>query len=31
MADCLRAEGVKVEDDRVMDFDALFWDPTTEL
>lgn len=31
MAERLREEGVEVEDDRVVDFDALFWDPTTEL
>lgn len=31
MADRLGAEGSKVEHDRVVDFDAIFWDPTTEL
>lgn len=27
----LRMEGVKVKDDKVMDFDTLFWDPATEM
>jgi len=31
MADRLRAEGVKVDGDQVVDFDAHFWDPSTEL
>ena len=31
MAERLTAEGVEVRDDRVVDFDARFWDPSTEL
>ncbi len=31
MQHLLEAEGVKVENDRVVDFDTLFWDPLTEL
>lgn len=31
MAERLVAEGVQVRDDQVMDFDAHFWDPSTEL
>lgn len=31
MAERLEAEGVRVDGDRVVDFDAHFWDPTTEL
>lgn len=31
MADRLRAEGVEVVEDRIVDFDARFWDPSTEL
>jgi hypothetical protein len=31
MAERLIAEGVEVRDDRVVDFDARFWDPSTEL
>lgn len=27
----LRKEGVKVKDDKVVDFDKLFWDPSAEL
>lgn len=27
----LEAEGIKVENDRVTDFDRLFWDPAVEL
>lgn len=27
----LRKEGVKVKDDKVVDFDKLFWDPAKEL
>jgi methylated-DNA-protein-cysteine methyltransferase-like protein len=27
----LRAEGIKVKKDRVLDFDKLFWDPLKEL
>jgi len=27
----LEAEGVRVENEQVMDFDKLFWDPTKEL
>ncbi|RMG72843.1 MAG: MGMT family protein [Bacteroidetes bacterium] len=31
MAAQLEAEGVRVIDDRVVDFDALFWDPAVGL
>lgn len=31
MAERLRAEGVPVEQDRVVDFAERFWDPSTEL
>lgn len=31
MAERLVAEGVQVQDDQVVDFDAHFWDPSTEL
>ena len=31
MAERLRAEGVEVHNDQVVDFDARFWDPSTEL
>lgn len=31
MAERLMAEGVQVRDDQVVDFDAHFWDPSTEL
>src|ERR1044072_7860270 len=31
MAKLLRAEGVKVKDDMVQDFEALLWDPAIEL
>jgi methylated-DNA-protein-cysteine methyltransferase related protein len=31
MQQLLENEGIKVEDDRVVDFDKLFWDPMTEL
>ena len=31
MAERLIAEGVENRDDRVVDFDARFWDPWTEL
>ncbi len=31
MEDLLRNEGVRVENDRVVDFDKLFWDPNQEL
>ncbi len=27
----LEKEGIKVEDDKVINFEQLFWDPTTEL
>ena len=27
----LESEGIKVENDRVVDFDRLFWDPVKEL
>ncbi|MCC3151970.1 MGMT family protein [Hymenobacter sp. BT770] len=31
MQEALEAEGVRVEDDRVVDFAKLFWDPAAEL
>ena len=31
MQELLESEKVKVEDDKVTDFDKLFWDPETEL
>lgn len=31
MQERLEAEGVKVENDRVQNFDCLFWDPKVEL
>lgn len=31
MQQLLEAEGVRVEDDRVMDFKTLLWDPSSEL
>lgn len=31
MQDLLEAEGVRVEDDRVVDFERLFWDPSVVL
>ena len=31
MQELLEKEGIKVENDRVMDFDKLFWDPMKEL
>jgi methylated-DNA-protein-cysteine methyltransferase-like protein len=27
----LEAEGIRVEDDRVVDFESLYWDPMNEL
>ena len=31
MADLLKKEGIKVKDDKVVDFKKLFWDPMVEL
>ena len=31
MQDALQAEGVRVDTDRVLDFDKLLWDPAVEL
>jgi len=31
MQELLEKEGIKVEDDKVVDFKNLFWDPLTEL
>jgi methylated-DNA-protein-cysteine methyltransferase-like protein len=31
MRQLLESEGVKVEDDIVVDFEKLFWDPNKEL
>ena len=31
MQELLESEGVRIEDDRVVDFERLFWDPSSEL
>ena len=31
MQEALEAEGIRVEDDRVVEFGKLFWDPSLEL
>jgi len=31
MQQCLEVEGIRVENDRVVDFESLFWDPMKEL
>jgi methylated-DNA-protein-cysteine methyltransferase-like protein len=31
MQELLESEGIRIEDDRVVDFDHIFWDPCTEL
>ncbi|WP_375416706.1 MGMT family protein [uncultured Hymenobacter sp.] len=31
MQEALEAEGVRVENDQVVEFNKLFWDPSTEL
>ncbi len=31
MQEALEAEGVRIEEDRVVDFNRLFWDPAQEL
>ena len=31
MAELLRAEGIPVKDDQVLNFEALFWDPSESL
>ncbi len=31
MEELLKKEGIKVKDDKVVDFEKLFWDPLTEL
>jgi methylated-DNA-protein-cysteine methyltransferase related protein len=31
MQELIEAEGIQVEDDKVVDFDRLFWDPKKEL
>jgi methylated-DNA-protein-cysteine methyltransferase-like protein len=31
MQEALEAEGVRVEEDQVVEFSKLFWDPNTEL
>ncbi len=31
MEEQLKKEGVKVKDDKVVDFDKVFWDPVKEL
>jgi methylated-DNA-protein-cysteine methyltransferase-like protein len=31
MQQLLESEGIKVEDDKVVKFEQLFWDPMTEL
>lgn len=31
MADLLKGEGIKVENDKIVDFQKLFWDPNKDL
>jgi len=31
MQELLESEGVKVKDDRIVDFESFFWDPSKEL
>jgi methylated-DNA-protein-cysteine methyltransferase-like protein len=31
MQELLESEGIKVKDDRIVDFETLFWDPSKEL
>ena len=31
MQELLESEGIRIVDDRVVDFDLLFWDPNTDL
>jgi len=31
MQELLESEGVRIDDDRVVNFDSLFWDPSSEL
>ncbi|MDB5234611.1 MAG: cysteine methyltransferase [Hymenobacter sp.] len=31
MQEALEAEGIRVEEDRIIGFDKLFWDPSVEL
>ena len=31
MENLLKKEGIKVKNDKIVDFEKLFWDPTTEL
>jgi methylated-DNA-protein-cysteine methyltransferase related protein len=31
MEELLKKEGIKVKDDKIVDFEKLFWDPVTEL
>jgi len=31
MDEALRKEGIKVKDDKIVDFKAVFWDPSIEL
>jgi len=31
MKELLESEGIQVEDDRIVNFEAIFWDPNTEL
>jgi methylated-DNA-protein-cysteine methyltransferase-like protein len=31
MQELLEKEGVKIKDDKVLNFSELFWDPATEL
>lgn len=31
MQKLLESEGIKVEDDKIVDFKAIFWDPSAEL
>ncbi len=31
MQELLESEGIKIEDDQIQDFDAVFWNPMKEL
>lgn len=31
MEDRLQAEGIKIKNDRILEFDKVFWDPNSEL
>lgn len=31
MADLLRSEGIRIEENQILDFESCFWDPEKEL